>query len=395
MKLIIFGTGLFYHNRKEKIPKDIQIVTFIDNNRSLWAKTLDGIAIDRPENINKYIFDEIVLMSKKDEEMREQLLTLNVDRKKIVTWSQFEKKFIHGRFHFFCGNEAHGNKENILIISTPFGYHGAPITAVYAAKALQIKGYNVVLCAEGGNKRFIDEIVQEGLNIVLCPALPLLGKEERFWIRQFDVVLVNTLLMIQCAYEISHFKPTVWWLHECSEKYENYYPATLENYEEYADKIPISKLNFIGVSAIAKENFNKYFPGCIREILSYGIPDDGYLDFRKNNENDKIIFAVIGTFNIRKGQREFLEAVRLLEGIEREKAEFWIIGAGGKNKYTDSIENMAKQCRTVKIIGELTRRDMKKIYGKIDVVVCPSLEETMSIVLTEGMMYGKDRKSVV
>lgn len=40
-------------------------------------------------------------------------------------------------------------------------------------------------------------------------------------------------------------------------------------------------------------------------------------------------------------------------------------------------------------MGGLSRSEIHERYGEIDVVVCPSREETASIVVTEGMMYGK------
>lgn len=380
---------MFYQGRKGLFPRDAKIIAFVDNNSSLWGKTLDGIVIDNPENVVNYMFDRILLMSKSADEMRQQLLTLKIDQKRIITWNQFDKEFIHGRFQFFCGNEILGHKGRILIISTSLGYSGGPVTTLYAAKALQMKGYDVVLCADGGEKNFIDEIVADGINVVICPVIPFLGREELFWIKQFDLVLVNTFLLIQCAYEISCYKPTVWWIHECSAKYEKYYPDTIERFAEYIDKIRSSAIDIVGVSSIAKDNFNEYFSDCIHEILPYGISDDGYAPEFQSGEDEKIVFAIIGEFCERKGQREFLEAIKMLNSSERKNAEFWFIGKDTNSEYAKNVTLAAEQYESVKILGELSREKMREMYEKIDVVVCSSLEETMSIVLTEGMMYGK------
>ena len=37
----------------------------------------------------------------------------------------------------------------------------------------------------------------------------------------------------------------------------------------------------------------------------------------------------------------------------------------------------------------MTREQIKAAYEEIDVVVCPSREDPLPIVMTEGMMYGK------
>lgn len=389
MKLIVFGTGLFYEKRKREFPADAEILVFLDNNRELWGKTLDGKGIVDPENICNYSYDKVLLMSKSADEMKQQLLMLNVDKNKITTWNQLMCEFARGKFQLFCGSEAQNTKGRVLILSTPLSYSGAPITAIYAAKSLQMKGWDVVLCAKEGEARFIEEAVNDGLNVVLCPAIPYLGREELFWIKQFDVVLANTFLMMPCACEISHFRPTIWWIHECSARFETYFPDTMKEFEEYAHEVMAPYMDVVGVSPVARENFNAYFPDRIRENLSYGIPDNGTVRKREKRENGKVVFAVIGSICRRKGQKEFLEAIKKMEEQVGEPAEFWIIGKGCDNEYTREIIAAARQCKAVRMTGELSRGEMKAIYEEIDVIVCPSLEETMSIVVTEGMMYGK------
>lgn len=394
MRFIVFGTGRFYRDRKGSFPKDVEIIAFVDNNSCLWGKTLDGVAIDNPANVMNYMFDRILLMSKSADEMRQQLLALKVDKKRIVAWSQFEKEFVHRKFYYLCESEKTKHKGRMLIISTFLGYSGGPVMALHAAKALQMNGYDVVLCADAGEKNFIDEIVAGGINVVIYPMISFLGREGVWrgglvWIEQFDFVLVNTFLKIRCAYEISCCKPTVWWIHECSAKYEKYYPDTIERFAEYVDKIKTSAIDIVGVSSIARDNFNEYFPDCIHEILPYGIPDDGYTPKFHNSEDERIVFAIIGEFCERKGQREFLEAIKMLNNNERKNVEFWFIGKGTNSEYAKDVTLEAEQYEAVKILGELSREKMREMYGKIDVVVCASLEETMSIVLTEGMMHGK------
>lgn len=389
MKLIIFGTGLFYKNRKKEFPKNIEIVAFLDNNRELWGKMVDQVPVIAPKDVIYCLFDKILLMSKSSCEMRQQLLELGVDLESIMTWYEFSKNLQHGKFHFFCGNEIQGTKERILIVSTPLGYTGAPVAAIFAAKALQQRGYNVVICAEDGEKGFIYEIVEDGINIMLCPAIPFLGKEELFWIRQFDIVLVNTFLLISCACEISVQVPVVWWLHECSAKFENYYSDTINMFKNYFNKIMEYPMCIAGVSPIARNNFKEHFPKKEVCVLSYGIPDTGGLQKQKVIGEKRLVFAVIGTICKRKGQREFLEAVKRLDENEREKAEFWIIGASADKEYMKDVASIAEEYKSVKLKGELSRAEMEKAYSQIDIVVCSSLEETMSLVLTEGMMHGK------
>lgn len=389
IKLIIFGTGMFYKNRKSKLPSNVKIIAFLDNNEALWGKTIDNIEIFSPQDLLGFTYDKVLLMSRSSDEMKQQLLALKVDDEKIVTWEEFFKQTQHGRFSFFYGGDIIGTNGRVLIISTPLGYTGAPITALYAAKALQMKGYDVVLCAEKGDENFVDEAIKYGVNVVLCPAIPYLGKEELFWIRQFDMVLVNTFLMAACACEISYLRPTIWWIHECGAKFENYYPDTIKKFKKYIEGVIRSKANILGVSSIAVDIFNEYYPDRSDDVLPYGIPDDACPLKNDDHESKKLVFAVIGTICKRKGQREFLEAINLLQKNKKWEAEFWIIGDKADIVYADSLNDLADRCQSVKVKGGVSRSGLRKIYDQIDIVVCPSFEETMSIVLTEGMMLGK------
>lgn len=385
-RCIIFGTGLFYQNRKMRLPRDMDILVFIDNNEELWGKLLDGKPIVSPNSLHNYNYDKILLMSRKDEEMRQQLLALHVEEGKIITWNRFRGEHEHGKLRLYNGRKLCNAKGKVLIISIYLGYTGAPLTAIYAARALRANGYETVICAEDGNKELISEARLAGVHVVICPAVPYLGEEELFWMQQFDVVLVNTFVLLRCACLISSYRPTIWWIHECSEKYENFYSNTIKEFADCMDQIKTAKMDVIGVSPIARDNFNAYFPGKIERMLAYGIPDEGQGYEQGKTSGEKHIFAVIGGICKRKGQRDFLEAAKRFE--ERD-IEFWMIGSRARDRYANGVLEMAQQYDNVKVLGELSRHEMDLAYKEIDVVVCSSLEETMSIALTEGMMHGK------
>lgn len=50
---------------------------------------------------------------------------------------------------------------------------------------------------------------------------------------------------------------------------------------------------------------------------------------------------------------------------------------------------MAFDISSVKILGELDREEIDNLFSDIDVLVCTSLEETLSLTVVEAMMYGK------
>lgn len=387
MKIVVFGAGRFYQRRKEELlaDTDVCLVAIIDNNREIQGTELDGIPVFAVERIGMLDFDIVLLMSTAAGEMKKQLVESGVDTKKIWYWRRYKSEKEKGTFYFHCGHRAVcSGKKRVLIISTDLGYSGGALAAVYGAKALRQRNYEVVLAAPGGNPVFIKEIKNQGLNIVICPALPYLYEEELALIEQFDVVIVNVFPMLLCASEISKRKPVVWWIHEAS----NFYEATLLQFDEYAKEEQFEGAEIYGVSRIAQENFNYYFPNRITRTLAYGIPDESGAIACKGGK-DRIVFAVIGAVTSRKAQDLFLEAVKNIDGQLKNKALFWIIGLMGQDSYCDRIRDMVSHETSAVHLGEMTREEIQKAFDQIDVLVCPSWEDPLPIVVTEALMYGK------
>ena len=386
VKVIVFGAGRFYEKRKEKLlsDPDVERVAFIDNNRDIQGTYIDGIPVMAVHQIAALSFDVVLHMSAKTLDMKKQLLDMGIDVKKIWCWTRFESEKNKGRFFFFCGNpNVLPTGKKVLIISTDLGYNGGSLAAVYAAKALEKRNYNVVVAAPGGNAVFIREFKNDGLNIMICSALPYLYSEELAFVEKFDFVIVNVFQMMLCAKAISRSKPVIWWIHEPMAFYE----PVLEQFGEYVRQDRFKNIRIFAVSRIAQKGFNHYFPERMIETLAYGIPDEqsGINDERKSS---KMVFAVIGGVIPLKAQDIFLKAIKKVSGELKKEALFWIIGLVGRDSYGDEIIELASQEPSVVFGGEMNREEIRKAYGKIDVLVCPSMEECMSIVVTESMMHS-------
>lgn len=348
MKVIIFGTGAFYRMRREKIESKAEIVAFIDNNTEIQGTYVDGKLVSAPENIHEFVFDAVLPTCVKPYEMKKQLLDLGVDEQKIWYWERFKGEMYHGTFQPYCGNYNIGHSQKrILIISTDLDYVGGPIATVYAARALQDKSYHVTLAASDGNQEFIREVTGMGINIMICPALPYLYREELSFIQQFDVVLVNVFSMIMCAYEISKIKPVMWWIHECKESCQN----TFCQFNEYMHLEMLSKVQIYAVSSVAQKNFNQYFPDRIKDTLACGIPDMKSGD-ASENKKDGLIFAVIGFVCEIKAQDIFIRAAKLINAEDKKNVQFWIIGFIGSDPYSNKIKELASNDVSFKIWGD-------------------------------------------
>lgn len=386
MRIIVFGVGGYYKSRKEKLNayQQIEIVAFSDNNAAIWGERIDNIQIVSPALIPQIPCEAILIMNSHVQEVRSQLLELGIEQSKIRFWEPFYAEFMQGERKIYQGVYGHETGKKILIISTALNYNGGTLAAVYAAMALQGRGYGVVLAAPAGDENFIEETVDKGITVAICPAFPFIYEKDRKWVGQFDVVMVNVLQMMHSAYACSRICPTLWWIHEPMEVYERVMSKPWNHIQgEWLDNICI-----YAVSNMAKKNFNIFFADKIRETLCYGIPDVVLNKLSVQEKRKKVVFAIIGNIcGRRKGQDVFLEAASSIKN--REQAEFWIIGHCFDDTFGRKIQMMVSNISSVKMLGVLSREEIYNIFPQIDVVVCASREETMSITINEGMMFSK------
>ena len=73
----------------------------------------------------------------------------------------------------------------------------------------------------------------------------------------------------------------------------------------------------------------------------------------------------------------------------RENCEFWVVGFCGQDSYGKQVRKFIQSFSRAKLFGVMNRSELRKLFQQIDCVVCASLEETMSLTITEGMMHGK------
>ena len=58
------------------------------------------------------------------------------------------------------------------------------------------------------------------------------------------------------------------------------------------------------------------------------------------------------------------------------------------SKCRSDWEKIQSQMPEVFMMGELTQKQVKELYHKIDVLICPSRDDPMPIVVTQAMQYG-------
>jgi glycosyltransferase involved in cell wall biosynthesis len=193
-----------------------------------------------------------------------------------------------------------------------------------------------------------------------------------------DKILINTLWLYYLAVEFGRSgKDIVWWLHESEGLWRHdkdilRYILEQPNIRVYAVSNVVKKVVEDGIGIRNKV-----------EVLSFGLPEYPIDDRR---EDGKKVFAIIGGICHNKGQDIFIDAIEKLPQQCRQSSEFWIVGKGILQQ--EELEK-ANRYPCIKICGEIDNREIKDIYSQIDVVVCCSREEGMSITVIEGFMNRK------
>ena len=393
MKIVIFGTGVYYEKRKHHFS-NVEVVAFLDNNSSVQGTLLDGHAICSPNEIYHLEYDYVCIMSNKYAvEMIKQLLELNVSFDKIcgfATFIEISKRLVrNGSMQVYYRDDMlpiDPNKPKVLLVPHELSLTGAPVVMLYAARVLQKNGFQpVVLCPVDGNLR--QKFIDEGIQVIIDTLITWKNDYLYNWMKQFRLIIVCTLTLGELVDELTDFDvPVIWWLHESEEVYHDFVPRV-------KPKSIGKNVSIYAGGQRALDTYEKYFLNHDAKLLLYGIPDEnptpekGYV--RKSEE--KIVFAVIALVQPRKGQDLFVEAIANMSSEDKKNAEFWIIGPN-PGPFPDFMAQVAEGAASepkIKILGEWSMDKLMSEYPGIDVIVCPSRDDPMPVVLPEGMMFYK------
>ena len=381
MKILLFGTGKIYKEKKKYISSSDEVVGFLDNNKELCGKLVDGVRVYNPNEIFEVYFDKIILMSDYAVEMKVQLLKLKCNRNKIMHYLEYIEAQSAGELLItFPLNIMSVSKNRCLIITTDLAYNGGSIAAVYAALALKRRGYDSVIAAPKCDTIFMKEIKKQGIGIIIYENLSHAKANELFWIDEFQYVVVNTLQMSCCAIEIAKSRKVILWIHEP----HNLYSAMRYWKDEIQEGIARRNLKIYAVSSIARNNFMQNFNVKSVDLLPYGIPDE----YSKIHKNGKLTFAMIGLVSEQKGQDIFLDAIEKL-GYLKNECTFLIIGKNLQDAYGCMIFERSQKYSDVHLVGEISHEEVMMHWQDIDILVVASREDMLPIVATEAIMLGK------
>lgn len=286
----------------------------------------------------------------------------------------------------FGVNIGRKKRKHIALISHVMARNGAPLAILSTAKILKKFGYeiDVYSVAKGPLEREFEKL---GIAVIVDPYIHSSDLVDQPWYYAYDLFLVNTAVMLKCFQKPLREVPAIWWLHESSSSLK-----WCGVNEELLSGVSGENVHIMAVSQVAKRAFEALAPNLKAEgILTLGVEDAFRGRKRVRRENEPFVFMMCGTLEKRKGQDIFLKAIGLMKEGNRKKCRFYLLGEKGQSTepgYEDEVRSLAAKYPEVKLISSQPHEKILEMYGKVDAVVVPSREETLSIVAVEAMMMG-------
>ena len=224
------------------------------------------------------------------------------------------------------------------------------------------------------------------LGIAVFPLLDLSAPPDFPALRQlctrFEIIVANTLVMwapVQAAHAAG--VPSIWYIHESLVAHR-----LIEQIPQIQPALALAQALVVPTRRTA-EIYRPYVDRSI-EVVPYGIPPNDAAA-RSVRSAGPISFLLLGSYEARKGQDVFLEAIRQLPVAVREQARFRMAGRELDGEFFAELARRAADLPNVKLGPALEHDDARAAVAGADVLVCASRDETMPVAILEAMSLAK------
>ncbi|MCI8981912.1 MAG: glycosyltransferase family 4 protein [Hungatella sp.] len=387
MRLIIWGTGNLYQKYKDYLFR-FDIIKLCDSNENKQGTIIDNIEVIKPSQLVEYAFDMVVVMSTAIKQICDELKRIGISDKKVILYSQLcllnnsQICIHHAATEVSFDSWYIQNKSDILLISHGYSYTGVPVALYNMAMVLKKMGYSVLMAAmEGGP--LSKELESSGIDYI--DDLEMFYQTNNFtsMLSMFKVVVIGTFALYHFVISLDIKEiPVLWWIHET---YAQYYVGK----EELPQK---DNIKFFAGGNRVKKIFNNYYEKVKIKNLQYCIPDShDAADKNLQNKKENLVVAIIGTIEYRKAQDILLDAIIKMPIKYKSKIKIIIVGKPFKQSisFAEKVKILRNQIENIEWIYEMSQKELDVFYKDIDVLVCPSRDDPMPIVVTQAMMHEK------
>ncbi len=268
-------------------------------------------------------------------------------------------------------------------------WSGAPIQLWHVVRSLQRGGYEVSAAVPktgapeaGAISGLLAQMRAKVFPVIDLSAPPKLD-ELRSLCRQCDVVVANTLVM-WAAVRAAHAEgvPVIWYIHE-SQVAEHLLAQTPEM------KPALALADLLVMPTRRTAQLYAAFTDHAIEVVPYGIPPVSEKAKETENGDTLMRFLLLGSYERRKGQDIFLEAIAQIPVETRGRGVFRAAGRVLDAAFYETLAARAVELPGVDLSGALEHDEALAATNAADVLVCASRDETMPIAILEAMSLGK------
>ncbi len=277
----------------------------------------------------------------------------------------------------------------ILFFAHETTWSGAPIQLLHLVGWLKHQGWEVAVAvpkperAESGP--ISNELRQIGVEIF--PVIDLAARPDLAELgalcARFDVVVANTLVMwapVCAANELGI--AVIWYIHESLVAHH-----LIAHFPEIKPALDLADILIVPTRRTAQ----LYATLTDRpiEVVPYGIPPARVAPGKPAGDSALIRFLLLGTYESRKGQDLYLQAIVQLSPAANSRAVFQMAGRILDRPFYERLAQQAGQMSNVQLQDALDHGEALEASAAADVLVCSSRDETMPIAILEAMSLGK------
>ncbi|MBR3834105.1 MAG: hypothetical protein IKJ73_07285 [Lachnospiraceae bacterium] len=270
MKYLLFGTGDYYERYKKWFPKE-DVLALMDNSPMKVGTQIDGVNVMTPQDAVKLPYDTIVILSFYFVEMKNQLLELGVDETKIFHFYDLPKVLPAStprrEIKYWGVNSTNDEKKRVLLLSHDLTLGGPSLALLHGAKVLHKGGYQVVFASMlDGPLR--EDVLMQGISVIVDENLQRDTMEEVEWIKDFDLVICNTINYHVFLSRRKKDIPVIWWLHDSP-----FFYGGID--KELLKSIDTSNMKVVSVGPVPRAAMQEYRPSLEIGDLLYGVSFKG------------------------------------------------------------------------------------------------------------------------
>ena len=277
----------------------------------------------------------------------------------------------------------------ILFFAHETTWSGAPIQLFHLLSWLKRKGWEVAVAvpkpdtAESGPiSSELQRIGVEVFPVINLSAPPDLAELGALCAR-FDVVVANTLVMwaaVRAANEQGI--PVIWYIHESLVAHH-----LIAHIPEIKPALGLADILIMPTRWTAQ--LCATLTDRPIEVVPYGIPPAQVGRGKPAGDSALIRFLLLGSYEPRKGQDLYLEAIVHLSAAANSCAVFQMAGRILDRPFYERLAQEAGRMPNVHLQAALGHSEALKASAAADVLVCASRDETMPIAILEAMSLGK------